>query len=209
MALLTFKQYIEEAKKGTLHVVDIDDTMFHTTASIRVRNKEGKIVRYLSNSEYNRHKLKPGQTYDYKEFKNAKKFHDESKPIKPMINRVNKIQQNLNKRPNSRVIINTARADFDDKDTFLDTFRKQGVDIDNIHVHRAGNDTSKGLPADKKVKIIKQYIDKHSHKKVIMYDDSKTNLQALLNMKKEYPNVKFIAFHVEPNGNMKKYTGEK
>jgi len=209
MALLTFKQYIEEAKKGTLHVVDIDDTMFHTTARIRVRNKEGKIVRYLSNSEYNRHKLKPGQTYDYKEFKNAKKFHDESKPIKPMINRVNKIQQNLNKRPNSRVIINTARADFDDKDTFLDTFRKQGVDIDNIHVHRAGNDTSKGLPADKKVKIIKQYIDKHSHKKVIMYDDSKTNLQALLNMKKEYPNVKFIAFHVEPNGNMKKYTGEK
>ena len=209
MALLTFKQYIEEAKKGTLHVVDIDGTMFHTTARIRVRNKEGKIVRYLSNSEYNRHKLKPGQTYDYKEFKNAKKFHDESKPIKPMINRVNKIQQNLNKRPNSRVIINTARADFVDKDTFLDTFRKQGVDIDNIHVHRAGNDTSKGLPADKKVKIIKQYIDKHSHKKVIMYDDSKTNLQALLNMKKEYPNVKFIAFHVEPNGNMKKYTGEK
>jgi hypothetical protein len=209
MALLTFKQYIEEAKKGTLHVVDIDDTMFHTTARIRVRNKEGKIVRYLSNSEYNRHKLKPGQTYDYKEFKNAKKFHDESKPIKPMINRVNKIQKNLNKRPNSKVIINTARADFDDKDTFLDTFRKQGVDIDNIHVHRAGNDTSKGLPADKKVKIIKQYIDKNSHKKVIMYDDSKTNLQALLNMKKEYPNVKFIAFHVEPNGNMKKYTGEK
>jgi hypothetical protein len=183
--------------------------MFHTTARIRVRNKEGKIVRYLSNSEYNRHKLKPGQTYDYKEFKNAKKFHDESKPIKPMINRVNKIQKNLNKRPNSKVIINTARADFDDKDTFLDTFRKQGVDIDNIHVHRAGNDTSKGLPADKKVKIIKQYIDKNSHKKVIMYDDSKTNLQALLNMKKEYPNVKFIAFHVEPNGNMKKYTGEK
>ena len=209
MALLTFKQYIEEAKKGTLHVVDIDDTMFHTTARIRVRNKEGKIVRYLSNSEYNRRKLKPGQTYDYKEFKNAKKFHDESKPIKPMINRVNKIQKNLNKRPNSKVIINTARADFDDKDTFLDTFRKQGVDIDNIHVHRAGNDTSKGLPADKKVKIIKQYIDKNSHKKVIMYDDSKTNLQALLNMKKEYPNVKFIAFHVEPNGNMKKYTGEK
>jgi hypothetical protein len=202
MALLTFKQYIEEAKKGTLHVVDIDDTMFHTTARIRVRNKEGKIVRYLSNSEYNRHKLKPGQTYDYKEFKNAKKFHDESKPIKPMINRVNKIQQNLNKRPNSRVIINTARADFDDKDTFLDTFRKQGVDIDNIHVHRAGNDTSKGLPADKKVKIIKQYIDTNTHKKVIMYDDSKTNLQALLNMKKEYPNVTFIAFHVKPDGSM-------
>lgn len=209
MALLTFKQYIEEAKKGTLHVVDIDDTMFHTTARVLVRNSKGKIIRYLSNSEYNDHKLKPGQKYDYKEFRNSKKFRDESKPIQPMISKVNKIQRNVGKHLNSRVIINTARADFDDKDTFLDTFRKQGVDIDKIHVHRAGNDTSKDLPAHKKVKIIKQYIDKHSHKKVIMYDDSKTNLQALLNMKREYPDVKFIAFHVEPDGTMKKYNGEK
>jgi transposase-like protein len=209
MALLTFKQYIEEAKKGTLHVVDIDDTLFHTTARVRVKNAKGKIIKYLSNAEFNNHKLKPGQSYDYKEFKNAKKFHDESKPIHPMINKVNKIQKNVSKHPNSRVIINTARADFDDKDKFLDTFRKQGVDIDKIHVHRVGNMTGPDNAASKKVKVVKQYIDQHSHKKVIMYDDSKTNLEALLNMKKEYPDVKFIAFHVKPNGTMKKYNGEK
>ena len=209
MALLTFKQYIEESKKGTLHVVDIDDTLFHTTARVGVKNAKGKIIKYLSNSEFNNHKLKPGQSYDYKEFKNAKKFHDESKPIHPMINKVNKIQKNVSKHPNSRVIINTARADFDDKDKFLDTFRKQGVDIDKIHVHRVGNMTGPDNAASKKVKVVKQYIDQHSHKKVIMYDDSKTNLEALLNMKKEYPDVKFIAFHVKPNGTMKKYNGEK
>jgi transposase-like protein len=209
MALLTFKQYIEEGKKGTLHVVDIDDTLFHTTARVGVKNAKGKIIKYLSNAEFNNHKLKPGQSYDYKEFKNAKKFHDESKPIHPMINKVNKIQKNVSKHPNSRVIINTARADFDDKDKFLDTFRKQGVDIDKIHVHRVGNMTGPDNAASKKVKVVKQYIDQHSHKKVIMYDDSKTNLKALLNMKKEYPDVKFIAFHVKPNGTMKKYNGEK
>jgi hypothetical protein len=207
--MFSFKQFLEEAKKGTLHVVDIDDTMFHTTARVRVRNKAGKIIKYLSNSEYNTHKLKPGQSYDYKEFKNAKKFHDESKPIHPMINKVNRIQKNVSKHPNSRVIINTARADFDDKNTFLDTFRKQNVDIDKIHVHRVGNISGSDNAASKKVKVIKQYIDQHSHKKVIMYDDSKTNLQALLNMKKEYPDVKFIAFHVKTDGTMKKYNGEK
>jgi len=207
--MLTFRQYIEEQKRGTLHVVDIDDTMFHTTARIKVRNAKGKIIRYLSNAEYNTHKLKPGQKYDFSEFKNAKKFRDESKPIHPMINKVNRIQKNVGKHPNSRVIINTARADFDDKDTFLDTFRKQGVDIDKIHVHRVGNMPGSDNAASKKVIIIKQYIDKNSHKKVIMYDDSKTNLEALLNMKKEYPDVKFIAFHVDPKGNMKKYKGEK
>jgi len=42
-----------------------------------------------------------------------------------------------------------------------------------------------------------------------MYDDSKTNLKALLNMKREYPNVKFIAFHVKPDGSMSRYNGEK
>ena len=206
--MISLKQFIEEQKKGVLHVFDIDDTMFHTTARVRVRNSAGKIIRYLSNSQFNHYKLKAGEKFDFKEFKNAKKFKDESKPIHPIINKVKRIQGNINKHPNSRVIINTARADFDDKHTFLDTFRKQDIDIDKIHVHRAGNIAGDDLPADKKVKIIKKYIDKHSHKKVVMYDDSKTNLQALINMKKEYPDVKFIAFHVGPDGAMTRYKGE-
>lgn len=205
MALLSFTKFLEEEKKGALHVVDIDDTLFHTTARVKVRNSKNKIVRYLSNAEYNTHKLKPGQKYDFSEFRNAKKFRGESKPITPMIDRMKKMQKNKH----SRVIINTARSDFDDKHEFLNTFRDQGVDIDKIHVHRAGNIPGDDLPANKKVKIIKQYIDKHSHKKVVMYDDSKTNLKALLNMKREYPDVKFIAFHVKPDGSMSRYNGEK
>ena len=137
--MIRFKEFLEEAKQGTLHVVDIDDTLFHTTARIKVRNAKGKIVKYLTSSELNNHKLKQGQKYDFKEFRSAKKFHDESKPIHPMINKMNKIQKNVAKHPNSKVIINTARSDFDDKNKFLDTFRKHNVDIDKIHVHRVGN----------------------------------------------------------------------
>lgn len=204
MELLNFRKFLEEEKKGTLHVVDIDDTLFHTTAKVRVRNSKGKIVRYLSNSDFNTYKLKPGQKFDFKEFKSAKKFRNESKPITPMINKMKKMHKN----PKSKVIINTARADFDNKHEFLNTFRDHGVDIDKIHVHRTGNDTSNELPADKKIKVIRTYIDKNDHKKVVMYDDSKTNLKALLNMKREYPNVKFIAFHVKPDGSMSRYNGE-
>jgi len=208
--MIKFKQFILEESKGSLHVFDIDDTLFHTTAKVRVRNAKNKIVRYLSNAEFNDYKLKPGEKFDYKEFHDSKKFKHESKPIQPMINRMNTVQKKISKNQSSRVIINTARADFDDKNEFLDTFRKHGVDIDKIHVHRAGNIPGNDLPADKKVKIIKQYIDKHNHKKVVMYDDSKTNLRALLNMKKEYPDVKFIAFHVGPDGTMTKFKqGEK
>jgi len=198
----SFIQYLNEQRHGSLHVVDVDDTLFHTTARVRVRNAAGKIIRYLTNQEFNDYKLKPGERYDYKEFKSARKFSRESKPIHKVIDKINKIQSNLKKKKNSRVIINTARADFDNKREFLNTFRKQGMDIDKIHVHRAGNIPGDELPALKKVKIIKQYLDKNSHKKVIMYDDSRTNLKALLNMKKEYPDVTFIAMHVGPDGTL-------
>jgi hypothetical protein len=203
--MIGFKAFLEEQKKGALHVFDIDDTLFHTTAEVKVKNAKGRTIRRLTNAEFNTYKLKPGQKFDFSEFRNAQKFKQESKPIHPMINRINKVQKNIGKHANSKVIINTARADFDDKHKFLSKFKEHGVDIDKIHVHRVGNMPGNDLPADKKVKVIKQYIDKNSHKKVVMYDDSKTNLKALLNMKREYPDVTFIAFHVKPDGTMTKF----
>ena len=150
----SFKQYLEEQQsQGTLHVADIDDTLFHTTAKVGVKDPTGKVVQRLSNSEFNDHKLPTGHSYDFGEFRDAQKFHDESKPIPSMISKINRIQANIKKHPNSRVIINTARDNFDNKDTFLDTFRNQGMDIDKIHVHRAGSIPGEELPADKKVKV--------------------------------------------------------
>lgn len=204
----SFKQFLEEEKKGALHVFDIDDTMFHTTARVKVRNKDGKIIRYLTNQQFNKYRLRPGEKFDYSEFHSAKKFHDESRPIEKMIRKIRKIHDLSKKKENHKVIINTARADFDNKDKFLDKFRKHDIEIDGIHVHRAGNIPGDDIPAVKKVKIIKQYIDNHGYKKVIMYDDSKTNLQALLQMKNMYPDVKFVAYHAQPDGSIKHYKGE-
>ncbi len=203
----SFKSYIEE-QANALHVFDIDDTMFHTTARVRVRNSSGKIIRYLSNAQFNNYKLKAGEKFDFHEFRSASKFARESKPIDKMLDKVRKIHKVSKTKPNSKVIINTARADFDDKDKFLNTFRNHDIDIDNIHVHRAGNIPGNDIPAIKKVKIIKQYIDKHGYKKVVMYDDSKSNLQALLQLKKMYPNVRFVAYHAQPDGTIKHYKGE-
>ena len=199
----SFKQFLEEQRRGALHVFDIDDTMFHTTARVKVRNKDGKIIRYLTNQQFNRYRLRPGERFDYREIHSAKKFHDESKPIERMIRKIRKVHDLSKKKDNHKVIINTARADFDNKDKFLDKFRKHDIEIDGIHVHRAGNIPGDDIPAVKKVKIIKQYIDNHGYKKVIMYDDSKTNLQALLQMKNMYPDVKFVAYHAQPDGSIK------
>ena len=200
--IVGFKRFLEEEANGTLQVVDIDDTLFHTTARIGIK-KNGKVKHFISNSEFNKYELEPGEEYDFSEFSNAKKFRSESEPIGPMIDKMKKMQNSKN----NKIIINTARADFDDKNEFLNTFRDYGIDIDKIHVHRAGNEP--GPIADKKVKIVKGYIDKHAFKKVVMYDDHEPNLEELLNMVREYPKIKFIAFHVKPDGSMSRYYGEK
>lgn len=207
----SFKKYVDKNKKGSLHVFDIDDTLFHTTAKIHVKNDKGETVEKLSNAEFNDHHLPTGHSYDFNEFSSSEKFHDESKPIHGMLNKLKAIHNNITMKPhsNSKIIMNTARADFDDKDKFLDTFRKHGVDIDNIHVHRAGNIPGNDLPAAKKVTIIKKYLEKNPLGSVHMYDDSHTNLKHFVNMKQEHPDVDFHAWHVKPDGSIKKFKAEK
>ena len=212
-----FKQYLEEQaadqRRGSLHVFDIDDTLFHTTARIHVKNAAGKTVKTLSNSEFNDHKLPRGHQYDFSEFRDAKRFQRTSKPIHPILNKMKAIHNHVVSVPHSRVIMNTARADFDDKERFLDTFRQHGVPVDHqhkpIHAHRAGNEPGDDLPAVKKNAVLRRYLDRHPYGSVHMYDDSRTNLHHFLKLRHEYPNTNFHAWHAQPNGTLKKYHGEQ
>lgn len=203
-------QYLDEAaRKSSLHVFDIDDTLFHTHAKIHVKDRQGRTVSQLSNSEFNDHKLEPGHHYDFSEFRDADKFARTSTPIQPMLKRMKAIHSHVVKVPNSRVIMNTARADFDNKDRFLDTFRRHGVAVDHqtkpIHVHRAGNEPGEDLPAVKKNAVLRRYLNKHPYGSVHMYDDSRTNLHHFLKLKHEYPGTNFHAWHAQPDGSIKRY----
>lgn len=199
--------FIQEERNGTpgLHVFDVDDTLFHTTAKVRVMSGD-KVVQALSNSEYNTHKLPSGHHYDYSEFRSAEKFDTESKPNKRMLEKMRRLHER-SKKSGGRVIINTARADFDDKDRFLDSFRKHDVDIDNIHVYRAGNMKGEGTVAQKKTEIIRKQLQDGNYSHATLHDDSEENLKHFLNLKNEFPNVRFTAHHVKPDGKSKRYTG--
>lgn len=203
----------EAAKKSSLHVFDIDDTLFHTKAQIHVKDPTGRVVQKLSNSEFNDHTLPRGHKYDFSEFRSAKKFATTSEPIHRMLNKMKAIHNHVVNVPHSRVIMNTARADFDDKNKFLDTFRRHGVPVDHpekpIHAHRAGNEPGSDLPAVKKNAVLRRYLDRHPYGSVHMYDDSRTNLQHFLKLKREYPSTNFHAWHAQPDGSLKKYHGDQ
>jgi len=194
-----FKTYLEEAEGKGLTIFDIDETMFITKAKVKVV-KNGKVIKKLNNQEFNTYKKKNGETYDFGEFKNAEVFKRTSTPIARMINKVKAILKNAT-RAGSKVIIVTARPNFDNKKTFLDTFRKQGIDIDKIYVERAGN-LGSGPAANNKKVIFKKYLDQKIYKRIRLFDDAMSNLKMFLSLKKDYPTVSLEAFLAKENGSV-------
>lgn len=188
---------VNEAEELGLTIFDIDETLFRTTAQIKVV-KDGQVIRSLTNQEFNNYKLQPGEQFDFGEFVDAEKFNKESIPIKPMIAKLKAI---LNNAGNSKVIMLTARSDFDNKELFLDTFRNHGIDMNRVHVHRAGN--LSGSPAQNKAVWIRKYLDTGKYSRIRLYDDSLSNIRMFNTLAKEYPDVKFFPYFVTHDGSIK------
>ena len=187
--------------KGTLTIFDVDETLFHTKAKIKVL-KDGKVERELDNQQFNTYELKKGESFDFGQFRSAKIFKETSTPVVRMIEKAKAIVKAKN-NPHSRAIICTARADFDDKDMFLQTFRDHGLPIDQMYVERAGN-LGVGSSADNKRVVFRKYLNTGNYTKIRLYDDAMSNLRALLDLQKEYPGVVFEAWFVNPDGSIKR-----
>jgi phosphoserine phosphatase len=200
--MINFKSFIAEQTRGKgLTVFDIDETLFQTKALVKII-KDGKVIKSLDNQEYNNYKLQPGESYDYGEFRSAEVFQKTSVPITKMMQKAKAIISNAQKA-GSKVIIVTARANFDDKKKFLDTFRKYGIDIDNVYVERAGN-LNLGSSAKNKRFIFHKYLRGGKYERVRFFDDAMSNLTMFKALQKQYPNVKFEAYHVAHDGSVKK-----
>jgi hypothetical protein len=198
MEIKRFKEFIGS---GTLTIFDIDETLFHTKAKVAVM-KDGKVARMLDNQEFNTYKLKSGESFDFKEFKSAEVFRRTSTPIVRMVEKAKAIVK-AKKNPHSKAIIVTARADFDDKQTFLQTFRDHGLPIDSMHVERSGN-LGMDSPAEAKKVVFRKYLNTRNYIKTRLYDDAMSNLKAFLELQSEYPGVEFEAWFVKPDGSVKR-----
>lgn len=195
------KRFKEFVGSGTLTIFDIDETLFHTKAKVAVV-KDGKVVRMLDNQEFNTYKRQPGEEYDFREFKSAEVFRKTSTPIVRMVEKAKAIVK-AKSNAHSRAIIVTARADFDDKEMFLQTFRDHGIPIDQMHVERSGN-LGIESPAEAKKVVFRKYLNTKNYIKTRLYDDAMSNLKAFLELQAEYPNVEFEAWFVSPNGSVKR-----
>jgi hypothetical protein len=188
-----------EFQPSKLVIFDIDDTLVHTQTKVHVV-QNGQVVKSLNSHEFTHYKLQPGEQFDFGDFRNAHEFFHNSKPIIPMLDQLKHDIATGNK-----VVMVTARADFDDKELFLDTFRKYGVNMSKVHVYRAGNMAGKMQTEEKKKIIIRELLNKGNYTKAIMYDDAVPNLKSFVELKKEYPHTKFYAWHVSLEGEASEY----
>jgi len=188
-----------EFQPNKLVIFDIDDTLVHTQTKVHVI-KDGRVIKSLNSHDFTHYKLQDGEQFDFGDFANAQEFFNNAKPIIPMLDQ---LKQDI--ATGNKVVMVTARADFDDRELFLDTFRKYGVNMGKVHVYRAGNMTGKMQTEEKKKIIIRGLLDKTPYTKAIMYDDAVPNLESFVELKDEYPRTKFYAWHVSLEGEASEY----
>ena len=182
-----------------LVIFDIDDTLVHTQTQVHVI-KHGRVIKSLNSHEFTHYRLRPGEHFDFGDFRDAREFFTNARPIIPMMN-----QLKHDIATGNRVVMVTARSDFNDKELFLDTFRKYGIEMSRVHVYRAGNMTTDHSTEERKKIIIRQLLDQGQYHKAIMYDDAIPNLKSFLELKKEYPHTRFYAWHVSLTGEATEY----
>lgn len=201
--------------------VDIDETIFNTFATVKVI-KDGQVIRDLNNQEFNGFTLGPGESFDFGSFRDADTFLKTSKPIVKVIAELKKILNLVSSNSEgSRVVFLTARSDFDNKEKFLNTFRKYGIDIDSarMFVERSGN-LPTGTVAEKKKQVVGRYLAEGKFRRVRLIDDNIQNLEEFLTIKKDLDPklielirrnhfldalvdpIDFYAYHVDGSGEM-------
>ena len=194
---------IFESKVASLTIFDIDDTLFMTDTYVHVI-KGGKRIKSLTPAEFNVYKVRNGESLDFSDFRSADVFAKTAKPIATVFKTAKTIISRFSAFANKKIVIVTARGDLDDKHVFLDTFKKYGFDIDKVHVHRAGNVGGASSAENKKV-VIRGLIKGGNYEMVRLFDDAKSNLEALHDLESEFPNIKFETFFVAHNGSISRY----
>jgi hypothetical protein len=228
--MLGFKEFLEEEKllqklkraiyepeggvkpEEHLHWFDMDDTLVkhdpEKGAKIRVKDSAGNHVKTLSTSDYNRYKLEPGHSYDYSEFASSKKFADSASPIHKMVRHAQRLVD-----AGHHVHIITARADMEHPHILLGALKQMGLDMDKIHLHRAGNEGKNPTHVNKAITlnrvIRKLKTQGHNIRKVTGYDDHPANVTSIHDvganpagqtLKQIHPNIDFGGIQVSHKG---------
>lgn len=226
---MRLKTYIVERTSiygAGITFLDIDETILRTHARVAIK-KDGKVIKRLRNFEYLQYKPEEGEEVDFSEYSDAKLFHRTSEPIETTIKRMQKMMHGIKKSDSgSKMVIVSARANLNDKEEFLQTFRDFGIPIDDIYIERVGEAGAAGVNIpEKKKNVMFKYLLSGNYRRARLIDDSKANCRAFLELENELPDdlitsmrerykipidepvIDFYALNVTKEGSLKRIVG--
>jgi FMN phosphatase YigB (HAD superfamily) len=172
----------------TLYVTDFDDTLAKTDANVYVTSGDGK-TRTMSPEEYAVYDPKHDDTFDYSEFEQLKNPRAITR-FTQLLKRI------VDEKKADKVAVLTARGHTKPIAKFLEAMGiKSGVSI------AALGDSN----PQRKVNYIEKHI-KDGYTRVLFVDDSPKNVDAVRQLKAQYPNVKLISHHVSHKDQQKTTT---
>lgn len=170
---------VNKTKSNKIILFDLDDTIIHTTAEIMIM-KGDKMLRHISNSEFNNYTLKAGETFNFGEFDDPTILSNEK-----FTKYWNTLKREYHR--GTHVGILTARSDCNMIKNFFDS---KGIKIkDELII--AINDPKLGLSGsiqERKAEAIK-ILANGGYKLFIFFDDNEPNLQSAKALEKQY-NIK-------------------
>jgi HAD superfamily hydrolase (TIGR01509 family) len=173
--MISFLQYISEGKK--VRVFDFDDTLAKTDSGVIVRHKKTGNTRRLSSGEFARFGPDDDEELDFSEFNQVKN----AKPIKP----ADKIAREVS-RKKKQVVILTARHPESAK-SIRKYLKGRGISGKHLKIIAVGSSD----PNAKRVALKAHLTGKKKITHVEFMDDHRANLEAVGELKKEFPKIKF------------------
>lgn len=176
---------VANSSSDKIILFDLDDTIINTTAEITIY-KNGKLLKSISNAEYNDYVLSPGESFGFEQFNSSEILHKES---------FTKYWETLKReyRKGTHVGILTARSDSKMIKRF---FLSRGINIKDELVI-AVNDPELGLKGsiqDRKAEAINILADA-GYKTFIFFDDNLPNLKSAKELENKL-NIKVHIVHV-------------
>jgi len=177
-AFKAFTSIAEDVSTKKLRIFDFDDTLVKSNSKIYLQNKNGDI-KTLTPAEYAIYEPKPDDKFDFSEF---------SKVIEPQeIKGITKVLRRFAKSEGQRkIVILTARSAYKPVKDYLTDIGLPGIYV----IALADGDPQK------KADWIENKI-KAGYNDIYFVDDSHKNVQAVLSLKKKYPNIKMRVQHVK------------
>lgn len=170
---------VNNTQSNKIILFDLDDTIIHTTAEIMIM-KDEKVIRRISNSEFNNYALKPGESFNFGEFDDPTILSNEK-----FTKYWNTLKREYNK--GTHVGILTARSNASMIRRF---FISKGIRIkDELII--AINDPRLGLTGtiqERKAEAIKILVN-GGYDLFIFFDDNEPNLKAAKALENDY-NIK-------------------